>query len=184
MGAGISVIKRCAKMLTNNSVRQVTQALILSNIDYCPSVWSSASKNKIKQVQIVQNRAARVVLQCDIRTNVLAMHDRLNWLSVRNRLRFSLLVFARNILVTKNPSILFNRFLLISDQHSYATRQATCGNFTLPKTKRTAMEKTMVHRAITEWNGLPNYIIQENNKSTFKRLLKQYLLSQNREEWS
>lgn len=37
MGSVISVIKRCATFLTPKATKQVTQALILSNLDYCPS---------------------------------------------------------------------------------------------------------------------------------------------------
>ena len=36
MGRGLSVIKRCSAFLTPLSKKQVLQALVLSNIDYCP----------------------------------------------------------------------------------------------------------------------------------------------------
>lgn len=179
MGAGISVIKRCTKYLTNTSKRQVIQALILSNMDYCPVVWSNLAKDKIKKLQVAQNRAARVVLNCDIRTNVIAMHEALSWLTVKNRFLYSLLVFFRNILTTKSPFILYNELSLTSDQHSFTTRQATQGNFILPRVRTNAMKRTMVYRGISEWNALPRNIKQENSKSTFKFLLKKYLLSRN-----
>ena len=112
MGASISVIKRCAKYLTNTSKKQVMQALILSNIDYCPVVWSNLTMDEIKKLQVAQNRAARVVLHCDIRTNVIAMHDVLSWLTVKNRFLYSLLVFFRNILTSKTPFILLYHYHL------------------------------------------------------------------------
>lgn len=63
MGTGISVVKRYIKLLTNCSQKLVIQALILSNIDYCPVVWSNATRDKIK----------------NIRTNVAAKHEALGW---------------------------------------------------------------------------------------------------------
>ena len=177
MGAGISVIIRCAKYLTNTSKKQVMQALILSNIDYCPVVWSNLTMDEIKKLQVAQNRAARVVLHCDIRTNVIAMHDVLSWLTVKNRFLYSLLVFFRNILTSKTPFILYNELSLTSDQHGFATRLTTEGKLILPRARTNAMKRTMVFRGISEWNALPRTIRRENSKSSFKFLLKKYLLS-------
>lgn len=96
-------------------------------MDYCPVVWSNLTMDKIKKLQVAQNRAARVVLNCDIRTNVIAMHEVLSWLTVKSRFLYSLLVFFRNILIPKTPFILYNELSLTSDQHSFTTRQATQG---------------------------------------------------------
>ncbi len=69
MGSGISVIKRCAKCLSPNSTRQVVQALILSNLDYCSVVWVNSTMEKIaKKLQIFQNRATLLVLHCNYRS--------------------------------------------------------------------------------------------------------------------
>ena len=133
--------------------------------------------DKIKKLQVAQNRAARVVLHCDIRTNVIAMHDVLSWLTVKNRFLYSLLVFFRNILTTKTPFILYNELSLTSDQHGLATRLTTEGKLILPRARTNAMKRTMVFRGISEWNALPRTIRRENSKSTFKFLLKKYLLS-------
>ena len=46
VGRGLSTIRRCAGLLTSTSVVQVIQALVLSHLDYCPAVWSSAAAKK------------------------------------------------------------------------------------------------------------------------------------------
>lgn len=43
-GTAVSVIRRCAYFLTDHSDRQIIQSLVLSNLDYCSVVWSSATK--------------------------------------------------------------------------------------------------------------------------------------------
>lgn len=131
MGSGISVIKRCATLLTQNSTKQVIQALILSNLDYCPVVWSNATMNKIKQLQTVQNRAARIALHCEYRTNVITIHNCLSWLFVKGRLLYSLLVFIRNILVKKTPVYLYENLSVRTNIHDYSTRYAVEGTFLL-----------------------------------------------------
>ncbi len=66
MGYIFSVIKRCAKYLT----QQVIQALVLSYQDYCSMVWSNTSLGNIRELQLVRNKASRVALICGLRANV------------------------------------------------------------------------------------------------------------------
>ena len=40
-------------------------SLVLSNLDYCPVVWSSAARKDLVKLQLVQNRAARFALICN-----------------------------------------------------------------------------------------------------------------------
>lgn len=80
------MIRRCSKYLTTQTTKQVIQALVLSHMDYCSVVWSNASLANIRKLQIVQNKAARVVLSCGMRANIRNMHASLCWLDVKNRL--------------------------------------------------------------------------------------------------
>ena len=57
LGRGLAIIKRCSAFLTLLSTKQVLQALVLSNLDYCPVVWSSAARKDLVKLQLAQNRA-------------------------------------------------------------------------------------------------------------------------------
>lgn len=39
---------------------QLIQALIFSNLDYCP-VWSGGTMERIKKLQMLQNKAAKMI---------------------------------------------------------------------------------------------------------------------------
>ena len=58
MGRGLFVIKCRSAFLTSLSTRQAIQALVLSHLDYCPLMWTSATKRNIGTLQLAQNRAA------------------------------------------------------------------------------------------------------------------------------
>ena len=70
IGRGLSVIKRCSAFLIQPSKKQVLQALVLSNLDYCPVVWLSAKRKDLVKLQLVQNRAARLALHCNQRADI------------------------------------------------------------------------------------------------------------------
>ena len=96
MGRSPSIIKRCSTFLTTLSTRQVLQALVLSHLDYC-SVVPGATKRDLGNVQLTQNRAARLALECSYRSNINNMHVNLSWLKGEERLTSSLLVFMGDI---------------------------------------------------------------------------------------
>lgn len=136
MGKAITVIKRYVKFLTCKTTTIVAQSLILSNLDYCPTVWSNATAEKIRKLWIIQNGAARMVLRCDYYTSTKLMHAKLNWMSVYDRLSYSLLTFVRNISVTKTPQTLYQNLLFSVDIHKSATRHACANKFISPITER------------------------------------------------
>lgn len=179
MGNTVSVIKRCAKFLTQQTIKQVIQALVLSNLDYCSTVWSNTSLGNIRKLQLVQNKAARVALSCGIRTNVVKMHEYLSWFEVKHKLLYSLMVFIRNVITTKTPLIFHRKLSFSTETHNYSTRHAARGCFTLPKSKTTSAQRTVKYRAMKEWNSLPIHITQQNNIYGFKKSLKEHYLKIN-----
>lgn len=71
MGNGISMARECLPYVPARILGQVVTSC---HLDYCSPVWSSASESVQRKLQIAQNRAARLVLNCPIRTNTDRMH--------------------------------------------------------------------------------------------------------------
>lgn len=179
MGNSLSVIKRCTKYLTQQNIKQIIQALILSHLDYCSAVWSYTSLGNIRKLQMVQNKAARVALTCGFRTNVKRMYECLSWFDVKNRLLYSLMFFMRNVITTRTPFMFYEKLSFSSDTHNYSTRHAAGGCFILPKHKTTSFKRTVIYRAMHEWNLMPNIIRQQNSIFVFKKALKEHYLKIN-----
>jgi hypothetical protein len=51
IGRGMSVIKRISAFLIQHRL----QALVLSNLDYCPVVWSSTARKDLVKLQMAQS---------------------------------------------------------------------------------------------------------------------------------
>ena len=62
MGRGMAIITRYSAFWTPQSKKQVLQTLVLSNLDYCPVVWSSSARKDLVKLQLVQNRATHFAL--------------------------------------------------------------------------------------------------------------------------
>ena len=68
--------------MTPHSKKEVLQALVLSNLDYRPIMWSSAARKDLVKLQLFQIRAARFALNCNQRADINTMHARLSSLRV------------------------------------------------------------------------------------------------------
>lgn len=176
MSKCISTIRRSAYLLSDTTTKLVTQSLVLSNLDYCPTIWSSASKQELAKLQLTQNRAARLVLHCSVRSSVDGMHARLSWMKVEDRLACSLVLYLKNIHSSQRPFSLFSQLTPINDRHSYNTRQALSCCFTLPLPRTNALKKTVMYRAIVYWNMLPQHLTVAGNKSGFKKKLREAVI--------
>ena len=156
-------------LLTTLSTRQVLQALVLSHLDYCSVVWSGATKRDLGKVQLAQNRAARLPLKCTQRANINNMHVNLSWLKAEERLTSSLLVFVRGIDMLNALNCLFKLLAHSSDIHTYPTRHATKGLFTVPKSRTDYGRHTVLHRAVTTWNSIPHQVTHASSRIRFKK---------------
>ena len=143
MGRGLSVIKRCSAFLTPHSKKQVLQALVLSHLDYCLVMWSSAARKYIIKLQLAQNRAAHLALHCNQRVDINTMHASLSWLRVEERLTaLKIPKFVSWVCLHTHSS----------DTHTYPTRHATTRTlFTVPKSRTNSRRRTVLYRAIIAW---------------------------------
>ena len=169
--------RKCAKYVTPRLLNQVIQSLVLSQLDYCPSIWSKAAKKDLNKLQIAQNKAARLALHCSIRTNVQAMHKKLSWLTVKSRLKTSLLTFFRNVMYEKKPLHLSKQIVHISSVSKHGTRQASAGHLVMPSAGSDFGKATVISRAITGWNSLPDHIAKISTKGSFRKALKDHFLT-------
>ena len=178
MGNGIAMVRKCLPYVPAHILGQVVKSLVLSHLGYCSLVWSSASKTVLNKLQVAQNRAARLVLYCPIRTNIDSMHSKLSWLTVVKRLALSTVTLLSNSVYTAKPEFLHSQVIRCSDAYSHFTRAADDGQLILPQSNRysCAFKKTVVYRAIDLWNACPHNIRQSNSKSSFKYHLRKYYL--------
>ena len=140
-------------------------------------VWSSAASGDLKKLQVVQNRAARLVLGCSLRSNVNRMHACLSWLTVENRLKCNTLVLFKSVMTNELPVFIHAQIVSSNTMHNHYTRGSSNGQLELPtsKNKNNALRRSFIFRSLTLWNNLPQNLCCIYSKFNFKRNLKVYL---------
>ena len=57
-------------------------AHFLPVIDYCINIWGHAAEVHIKKIQVLLNRAARIILNANWNESSLSMLNKLKWMSI------------------------------------------------------------------------------------------------------
>ena len=106
-----------------------------------------------KKIQLVQNRAARIVLRLRKFDHILEGMKSLKWLKVEEKLFFNECVMTYKCLHNKVPSYLSQKFTRRSEVHDRVTGRNR--DLCIPDCGLTTDQRSFVFRGAKIWNGLP-----------------------------
>jgi len=124
-------------------------------------------------LQKAQNRAMRVILHCDKYIKIERMLQALQFISIKQRLYYSVCVFIYKILNNMLPVLLRDKFVIVGNEKQRLTRQA--GNIVLEVRKTRNAQKSVFYEGVKIYNSLPANIKQSDRLKTFKHKLKEYI---------
>ena len=176
-----SVIKSCnfhlrnigkvRKYLTTGACKTAVQSLVVSRMDYCCSLLAGVPANRIRRLQVVQNRAARIIARVIPRDHISPVLANLHWIPCDYRVKFRILTFVYKCLHHSSPAYFP---ALITQYQPRRTLRSSSDKSLLaskPSSKRIG-NYAFSHTAPELWNKLPINIRNACSVSTFKSLLK------------
>ena len=120
-------------------------------------------------LQILQNRAARLVTNCGRFTPTAIRLHQCGWLSVRQLVHYHSLVLAHNMRIQGKPEYFKKHFRV---DFPYQTRLAAGhGIRREDRNKYQVTRNSFVARTSSVWNQLPVELRTENKANKFKRML-------------
>ena len=81
-------IAKIRKFLTFDACKAIVHAFVSSRLDYCSALLYGFPFCQLNRQQLIQNSAARLVLQAKPRDHVTPLLEQLHWLPVRERTIF------------------------------------------------------------------------------------------------
>lgn len=167
-------IARIRNILTRDATEKLIHAFITSRLDNCNSLLVNVPSSIIKQLQRVQNAAARVVVRKTKRDSISEILHQLHWLPVQQRIIFKVLCVTFKCFHGSAPTYLSDlvqpyvpsRSLRSTNQHLLCQPSSHT---------RTYGERSFSVAAPKLWNDLPLSIRVCNEYTTFKNLVKTHL---------
>ena len=145
-------------------------AYIQSSIDYCSSLWDSASENALKFVFSLHRRAIKIVM---LKSSSLTASDykQLNILPLKFRFMFNKAVLMFKILSGAAPHSLTSKFEVNNARHSH--------KIVVPRPRIDLYKSSLHYSGGMLWNNLPNTLKNISSLQVFIRSLHKYLMTCN-----
>ena len=166
---------RIRKFVDSDTCHTAVRALITSRLDYCNSLLNGVSAKTSNRLQLLQNRAARLIYMKPKRTHTSPLLSDLHWLRITQRIQFKTLVLTYKALHNESPQYLSD--LLHIRSHRYNIRASLRTTLHIPRTNKSAGDRSFAATAPRLWNSLPDHIPAAVTTGQFKRLLKYHLFN-------
>ena len=164
----ISLIR---KYLTVDAAQLLVHALVTSKLDYCNSLLYGSPKYLIKQLQRVQNAAARVVTVSPKFCHITPVLKNLHWLPIDLRIEFKILTITYKALHDLAPAYIKN---LLKNYYPPRELRSSKKNLLVVPAFRTTSYGRRAFSVVAPllWNSLPRHIRDAGSLDIFKRRLK------------
>ena len=168
-------INRVKHVFDKKTLKLVINALVFSRLFYCSSVWSNTAKTNVNKLQLVQNFAARIVVNKRKYDHVTPILKSLNWLPVKDQLYFRDAVLAFKCMSGLAPGYLSDKLITRSNVSNQKNQKFT-DDINIPLFRSTTGKKTFHYRIVNIWNTLDNNIKLTIDVNTFRNKVRGTLL--------
>ena len=167
----IRQISSVKTFLSADQRKVLVTSLVLSKLDYCNGLLCNVNNSELKQLQAVQNCAAKLIFnRRKYDTGLSNLFISLHWLKVKERIMYKILLLVHKCLYCQSP-IYLNELLSLT----YGFLRT--GNLVCVKTKYASSDGAFSICAPKMWNKLPTDLKFESSTIQFKRKLKTYLFN-------
>ena len=156
---------------------QLVLAFVTSRLDYCNSVLAGLPQVTLEPLQRVQNAAARLILDLNLRDHVTPGLHQLHWLPVRFRIQYKLCLIMHAI-PGRSPVYLTECVQTVASGASRpGLRSADSSLYVTPRLRTRFGERAFSHAGPAAWNSLPVRILHTPDLSAFKNKLKTHFFN-------
>ena len=169
---GLSMISSRATMATRLTV---ANGIVMSKLCYLIQLWGGSDGQLLRSLQVLQNRAARIVTGLGWFTPKRKLLKLCRWLSIKQLVFYHSVVLAHKIATTGSPLYIAAK---MNTDHPRTTRQATSGCIRYGEqfsANQSLTQKSFCYRTTAQYNSIPASIRAVRNIPTFKVKLKKWV---------
>ena len=152
-------------VLPYSLMKKVTEGIFTSVLVYCLPVFGGCDKYELESLQVMQNKAARLVTNSPIRTSRKELFAQLDWLTVNQLVFYHSALTTYRIRASSEPEYLSN----------IMSRDNRAGRIIIPNTTLSLAMKSYCYRGAYQWNSLPYSIRNIQRIGYFKSQLRKWI---------
>ena len=173
----VTNISKIRSYLDRESTEAIIHAFVTTNLDYCNAILYGLPKVLLNRLQLVQNRAARIVTFTKKYEHITPSLIDLHWLPVDYRITYKILLLVYKAINGFSPSYISN--LLSFCSSSYSLRSCSNKLLQVPRSKlKSYGDRRFSIAGPKLWNSIPASLRNADSLNSFKKHLKTYLFHQ------
>ena len=161
----VSGVYNLRNVLPYGTLKIVCEGWFQSVLAYCLPLYGGCENRDLNDLQVIQNKIARLVTNSHIRRHRSEIFDFMGWFTVRQLIVYHTLITVHRIRTSNEPEMLA----------SLMTRENVRGKLIIPTSNLTLYRKSFTYRGICYWNSLPESLRNVSNVVLFKKELKEWI---------
>ena len=145
--------------------KRITEGIFTSVLCYCLPLFGGSDKGEMEDLQVMQNKAARLVTHSGLRTSRQDIYRQVGWMTVNQLVYYHSALSTYRIRQSHEPEYLAT----IMNENNRANR------IIIPNSKLTLAKNSYCFRGSTQWNKLPESVRNIPKISQFKSKLKKWI---------
>ncbi len=178
MTARLFMLHRHKKAFTPKWRHTFATLLVISKLDYCLNIWGKMSNTKLKRINNILLRLAKLIISPRNRNKLkdkIIRVEQLNWLLVHEKYEVYMLIYIYKHIWRESPmNCYFPQFIKRGEQKRCSRQE---NNFILPQMSTEFGKSTFFYQGILLWNELPNIIKQCQSVIQFDCSIREYEMS-------
>ena len=146
--------------------KTLAEGLVNSVIVYCLPLYGGMDKGELKSLQIMQNKAARIVTSMGPRSSRVEIFEKINWLTVPQLIFYHTVILVYKIRRSSEPEYLASIF-----KNDNRNNRIIVPNLNLQLARR-----SFTVRGAESWNRLPRSIRENETLGSFKASLREWIV--------
>ena len=139
----IGTLKRMRLTVSRESLVLLYKTLIEPYVRYCNNVWGYCNETLLDKLQVLQNKAARVIKGSKFEsTNHPVLLKELRWLNVRQLIFIDTAILMYRVANNLAPETISDMYQVANNVHNHNNRYASDGNFYLNRPNTTKGQRS------------------------------------------
>ena len=147
--------------------KTVTQGIFNSVLVYCLPLFGGSDIGHVKDIQVLQNKAAQIVCHAPPRANRSRMFDTLGWMTVNQLISYHTLISVFKMRASGEPEYLAQ----------FLQDDSRTGRIVRTNTELSLAMKSFTFRGSAQWNQLPSNLRNSIRIGAFKKNLRNWIFS-------
>uniref|UniRef100_A0A3Q3RNJ0 Reverse transcriptase domain-containing protein n=1 Tax=Mastacembelus armatus TaxID=205130 RepID=A0A3Q3RNJ0_9TELE len=148
-------ITRIKGIMSKPDLERLIHAFISSRLDYCNGLFTGLSKRAVRQLQYIQNAAARVLTRTRKYNHITPVLRSLHWLPVAQRIDFKLALPVYTSLHGSAPHYISDMLMPYEPSRTLIRTSGT-GLLLVPRVRTKHGEAAIQFYAAKTWTSLPD----------------------------